>query len=403
MNLAVKDIKHNLGRFLLTTLGVGLLLMIVMGMRGVLRGSEADATFLVDNLRADLWVVQAKTQGPLAELSRIPANLCERVAVVPGVRSARRFVYFTVQREHRENVLRMPILGLDWPFDRGEWLPLQAGRPLGQNHYEMIADRVLGLALGEKVQLGDDSYTVVGITRGMVSQAGDGLAFFTVSDAQAIQYDIPGEAVRLERAARSARALQEGIGRTQPQILERAGGPASQIPALGPRQVSAVLVELETGVDPSRVRSIISSWPDVAVLGQEDQRNIILTGVVARQQRQIGLITTLLILVSAVILTLIVYTMTLERLPSIALLKLVGASNRVILGMVLQQSFLIGAVGFALGYLLGQFIWPFFPRRLVLVPADLLELAGIVAVMCLVGSILGIWKAVRVNPNEVLM
>jgi putative ABC transport system permease protein len=35
MNLAVRDIRHNLGRFALTTVGIGLLLMIVMGMCGI--------------------------------------------------------------------------------------------------------------------------------------------------------------------------------------------------------------------------------------------------------------------------------------------------------------------------------------------------------------------------------
>ena len=38
MNLAVRDIRHNLGRFALTTAGIGLLLMIVMGMGGIYRG-----------------------------------------------------------------------------------------------------------------------------------------------------------------------------------------------------------------------------------------------------------------------------------------------------------------------------------------------------------------------------
>ncbi len=32
MNLAVKDIRHSLGRFGLTTIGIGMLLMVVMGM-----------------------------------------------------------------------------------------------------------------------------------------------------------------------------------------------------------------------------------------------------------------------------------------------------------------------------------------------------------------------------------
>ena len=35
MNLALKDIRHNISRFALTVLGVGLLLMIVMGMGGI--------------------------------------------------------------------------------------------------------------------------------------------------------------------------------------------------------------------------------------------------------------------------------------------------------------------------------------------------------------------------------
>jgi putative ABC transport system permease protein len=152
MNLAVKDTRHNLGRFILTTLGVGLLLMVVMGMRGVFRGAEEDATFLVDNVGADLWVVQGNTRGPLAELSRVPASLRDRVAVVPGVKRARQCVQFTIQRRHRGRDLRMPVFGLDWPTDKGEWLPLIAGRPLGQNHYEMIADRVLRLSLGEQVR-----------------------------------------------------------------------------------------------------------------------------------------------------------------------------------------------------------------------------------------------------------
>ena len=35
MNLASKDIRHNVGRFSLTTIGIGMLLMVVMGMGGI--------------------------------------------------------------------------------------------------------------------------------------------------------------------------------------------------------------------------------------------------------------------------------------------------------------------------------------------------------------------------------
>src|SRR5512137_540283 len=124
MNLATKDIRHNFGRFTLTTVGIGLLLMIVMGMGGIYRGLIAEATLLVDKIGADLWVVQGSTRGPFAELSRIPANLEDRVRGVPGVTSARRCVSYTVQREVRGRPLRMVVTGLAWPDDRGDWISL---------------------------------------------------------------------------------------------------------------------------------------------------------------------------------------------------------------------------------------------------------------------------------------
>ena len=86
MNLAFKDIQHNLGRFALTTVGVGMLLMVVMGMGGIFRGLVDDATLLIDKIDGDLWVVQRDTRGPLAEISRVPANLVHRVCRRAGRR-----------------------------------------------------------------------------------------------------------------------------------------------------------------------------------------------------------------------------------------------------------------------------------------------------------------------------
>jgi putative ABC transport system permease protein len=57
MNLAVRDIRHNAGRFAFTTVGIGLLLMIVMGMGGIYRGLIHEATLLVDRVGADFWIV----------------------------------------------------------------------------------------------------------------------------------------------------------------------------------------------------------------------------------------------------------------------------------------------------------------------------------------------------------
>jgi len=112
--------------------------------------------------------------------------------------------------------------------------PVMAGQPLAQNHYEMIADRALGLELGEQIPLGKDTFTVVGLTTGMIDSGGNGLAFFTALDAQTVQFDLPGAAMRLERAARRGRADRIDLSSSQPGLLDRAEGLSAAIPALAP-------------------------------------------------------------------------------------------------------------------------------------------------------------------------
>lgn len=405
MNLAFKDIRHNLSRFLLTAVGIGLLLMIVMGMSGIYRGLIEEATLLVDKIGADLWVVQRGTKGPFAEISRMPRTLEDRLLAVPGVRSAHAFVTYSLQREYRGKPLRMQAQGLDWPEDKGEWLPIIAGRRLEAAHYEMIADKILGLQVGDELTLGKNIYTVVGLTQGMFSLGGDGLAFFTLLDSNDVQYDSPGEAIRLERNARSARVLNTRFGNLSkivPMLKERAQLTSDNLPAIARPPVSAVVVQLEPGADSAAVQATISGWPDVSALTRDEQKAVLLTGVVDRSRRQLRLFRTILICVAAVIMALIIYTLTLEKLHDIAMLKLIGARNSVILGLILQQAVILGLLGYLIALLFGQWLYPLFPRRVVLLPEDQVFLGLIVAAISVLSSVLGIWRAMRVEPNEVI-
>ncbi len=402
MNLASRDIRHNFGRFVLTTIGLGMLLMLVMGMGGIYQGLVQEATLLVDRIDADLWVVQKDTRGPFAELSRIPATLEDRIRAVPGVLSSRAFVSTTIQREQGGRPLRITVQGLSWPEDKGQWLPLVAGRALGQAHYEMIADESLKLLVGAKLKLAKDTYTVVGLARGMSSSSGDSMAFFTLQDSQAIQFDLSGEAIRLERSARYSRAGRIDLGRSQPQIIERSRGPSSGIPALGPPAVSAIMVKFLPDADPDQVRSVLARWPDVSVYTADGQRDLLVSGMVDKARRQLGLFRVLLIIVSANIMALILYTLTLDKLHDIAMLKLMGARNTVILGLIMQQAVLLGVLAYGIAYIIGQWAFPLFPRRVVIMADDLWLLAGIVAGISVLASLLGIAKALSVEPNEVL-
>ena len=184
---------------------------------------------------------------------------------------------------------------------------------------------------------------------------------------------MPGEATRLERAgAACAGSKRRTLAACNRCCLERAVGPASGIPALAPPQVSAVLVTLQPGADAAQVAATLATWPDVTVYSTQQQIDLLLSGMVDKARRQLGLFRVLLIIISTIIMALIIYTLTLDKIHDIAMLKLMGARNGVIVGLILQQALLIGALGYGLAYWLGTFAFPRFPRLVVIETPDLL-------------------------------
>lgn len=97
MNLAYRDVMHHLGRFLLTCVGLGLLLGVVLAMIGIYRGIVVEALTVVQRQAADVWVVEQGTRGPFAESSRIPGDTREAVARLAGVAEAGGVTYQTIE------------------------------------------------------------------------------------------------------------------------------------------------------------------------------------------------------------------------------------------------------------------------------------------------------------------
>ena len=68
MELALKDIRRHLGRFLATIAGVAMLLAIVLVMNGIYRGNIEDGVWLIENTATDLWVVEARPRRPVQRI-----------------------------------------------------------------------------------------------------------------------------------------------------------------------------------------------------------------------------------------------------------------------------------------------------------------------------------------------
>ncbi len=97
ISLAGRDILHAWGRFVLTGMGLGLLIGVTLSMAGIYRGMVDDAQVLLDNSGADLWVVQKDTLGPYAEPSSLYDDLYRGILGMPGVARAANVTYLTMQ------------------------------------------------------------------------------------------------------------------------------------------------------------------------------------------------------------------------------------------------------------------------------------------------------------------
>jgi len=398
MNLAVRDIRMHWGRFILSCIGVGLLLTLVLSFAGIYNGFIADALALIDSSGADLWVVQKDTRGPFAEMSRLPDDVRYRIAIVPGVRQTSPYIFYTVQRPWHGRLLRFVVVGYDLGTGLGGPTRLMAGRTIAQAHYEMVADQKLGLRLGDVVHLGLHDYTVVGLTRGMVGSGGDPVAFFSFQDAEEIQFVKDNWAIRSARQ-RALSAYTQALP-TQPALAAGLARTFSDNPDL--HNVNAVLVRLAPGADPTAVAAAIDRWEYFTAYTTAEQSQLMLSGSVALARRQTGLFRVLLIIIATVIIAQIIYTMTLEKLKPIALLKLIGAPNRIIVGMVLQQSLSLGLIAYLIALVVGNLTYEKWPRRVLVGPPDELLLLAIVLVICVAASAMGLRRALQVEAGAAL-
>ena len=376
MNLALKDIHHNLGRFLLTCIGLSLLLCIVLAMVGIYRGLIVESLGLVRAAQAHVWIVEGGTRGPFAEASRLPADTREAIAAQWGVAAAGAVAYQNVETVHRGQMKRLLLVGAE--ISRlGEAPRLVEGRPIMRSRYEAIADRGLGLAIGERIKLGRDTFTIVGLTENLVGSGGDPVMFVTLRDAQRLQF------LAEPAAARRDAARNPGVTGSSD-------------------TVNAVLVRLRPEVDPQQFVQTVSRWKHLSALTHDEQEAILSRSVIDRARRQIGLFTSLLLVVSTVIIGLIIYTMTLDKKKAIATLKLIGAPDRRIVGLIVQQALTMGIVSFLVGFGIIHMVYGYFPRRLVLEAADAVMLSGIVLLVCLLASGFGVRVALKIDPATAL-
>jgi putative ABC transport system permease protein len=397
ISLASRDILHSWGKFIFTGFGLGLLIGVTLTMAGVYRGMVDDGKALLDNSGADLWVVQQDTLGPYAESSSLSDDLYRGVLAMPGVSNAVNVTYLTMQVRQGERDVRAMVVGVA-PGGAGTpgWPPyLVDGRQITRSHYEAVADVATGFKIGDRLTIRRNQYAVVGLTRRMVSSNGDPMVFIPLRDAQEAQFLKDNDAILESRRRTAANPA-----------FNRPGAPGFLDAVIAAQStnasVNAVLVTLEPGHEPEAVAQSVRRWKRLTAFTRPEMERILVGKLIATAAKQIGMFLVILAVVSAAIVAFIIYTLTMDKIREIAVLKLIGTRNRTIAAMIMQQAVALGFIGFVVGKITASYSAPLFPKYVLLLPGD--SIAGFFAVLviCVLASLVAIRTALRVDPAEAI-
>jgi len=398
ISLAGRDIMHAWGKFVFTGVGLGLLIGITLSMAGIYRGMVDDAKALLDNSGADLWVVQQGTLGPYAEPSSIYDDVWRGILGMSGVALAANVTYLTMQVRQGDRDVRTMVAGIaaGEPGTPG-WPPyLVAGRQITRGHYEAVADIASGFKLGDRIQVRRSQYTVVGLTRRMVSSSGDPMVFIPIKDAQEAQFLKDNDAIDQQRRRTAVNPAYNRPG--IPGLLDTIV--ASQSMNL---YVNAVLVQIAPGYNADAVAESIRRWKRLTVYTRSQMKEILVGKLIATSSKQIFMFLVILSIVSAAIVAFIIYTLTLGKIREIAVLKLIGTKNRTIVSLIMQQSIALGLIGFVVGKIAATLLMaPIFPKHVLLEPMDSVIGFVTVVVICILASIIAIRAALKIDPAEAI-
>ena len=378
INLAYKDISHSLSKFMITAISVGVLLGIVIIMIGVYRGMVFDAKVLVSDIKADIWVVQQDTLGPFAQTSKVHEDLKNQISYQDGIKSAEAITFQTFQMQNKYGDFKVMLVGFD-PFGNIDVInraKLVEGRGIRKQHYEIVVSQKTNYKLGEYIKMGRDRFKVVGITKDTVSNGGDYLIFTSLKDAEVLQFTYTNERIKSD----DARGIKGG----------------------NPHLVNAIIAKIKDGYNPEQVARNIEITTHKKVFTKNEQTRLLLEKVIKKSSKQIGMFTVILIIVSIVIIALIIYTMTLEKIKEISILKLIGISNFTISKMIIQETIVLGVLAFISGNLFARMIAGGFPKRIVLETSDAFSLFVVILISSVFASLFGIYKVIKTDPSQAI-
>jgi len=364
--LARRMLFRDRGKLLVTVLGLGATISLILFLLAVYEGVRDGTTSYVRTTVVDLWVCQKNANNLIKSSSFVQASRAGDIRGIAGVQGAAPLMrIITRARLGPHGSSTLFILAFDPQTRIGEPASITAGTPRLARH-EIILDRSFaskyGFAVGSLLHIQETPFRVAAISEGTNALLAQ-YAFVRTDDGEEL-LGVPGIA-------------------------------------------SFILVRLVPGADVRQVSNAIRSLDDgLAVFTREE---FIANNLAEMQTGVLPVFGTMVAfgaLVCGLVIALMLYSSILERREDYATLKALGASQAYLLRLIVVQSIAGSIGGYACGLIISVTMTPLL---LHFVPALTVHYTAAMALAVLAGSILiGICGAVvpiqlmrRIYPAEV--
>jgi putative ABC transport system permease protein len=177
---SLRDLQWRLRRFLIGVFAAGLVFALALLISGVSGSFDNEVPRVVNAFGVDAWIVPSGVSGPFTNVNVFPEDEVAKVAASPGVKHAEPIATFrTVVRT--PGMKDLNLIGLQ-PGGIAE-PKVREGHGL-QKKGDLVADKSLGLKVGDSVIVSGVPFTVVGLTHGLTYFAGTPVAFMSLEDLQ---------------------------------------------------------------------------------------------------------------------------------------------------------------------------------------------------------------------------
>ncbi len=361
VHLATRTLVHDRVRLVISLGGIGFAILLVLLLRGIMDGTISRSTTFVDHVGADLFVSRVGVTNMVLSSAAVPESTVGVVSATEGVVAAAPIMRFPVIVSSLDRQRPATAIGFDGEGLGGPW-KLRSGRgSVGLAEAVIDSDLAndLAVALGGRIRLAGEEFTVVGLSE-QTAAIGGKLVF-----------------VRRE----SLQAIMGAKG-----------------------NLSFVLAKLQPGRDPNGVAEAFNAAnPELTALTRAElshsDRDLLGSLFIS----PINVMSTAGFLVGLAIVGLTMYTTTAERLRDFGVLKAIGASNLFLLRTVMTEAAVLGGAGYIMGFVAAQLSGPLVTRLVPDIGVTVTESNAAMAflammAMCLVGAVAPVARIMRVDP-----